>query len=54
MAILSADDWDCIFVLFVVWISHSAQGATRGWVMPGPVSKRFPLCKLPLFDTHYG
>ena len=32
--ILSADDWVCIFVLFVVWMRHPAQGDTTGWVMP--------------------
>ena len=32
--ILSAVDWVCIFVLFVVWMRHPAQGDTTGWVMP--------------------
>ena len=40
--ILCADDWICIFVLFVVWVRSLAQGATGGWVMPGLVFKLFP------------
>ena len=39
--ILSADDWVCIFVLFVVKMRHPAQGATGGWVMPGLTFKCF-------------
>ena len=39
--ILSADDWVCIFVLFVVKMRHPAQGATGGWVMPGLSFKCF-------------
>ena len=54
MAILSADNWVRIFVLFVVWISHPAQFAAGGWVMPGLVFKWFPLCELSLFDAPYG
>ena len=54
MVILSADDWVCIFVLFVVKMRHPTQGATGGWVMPGVVFKRFPLCEFSLFDTLYG
>ena len=30
MIILSADDWVCIFVPFVVWMRRPAQGATGG------------------------
>ena len=48
---LSADDWVCIFVLFVVWMRHPAQGATAGLVMLGLVFKWFPLCEFSLFDT---
>ena len=33
MVILSADDWICIFVFFVVWMRGPAQGATGSWVM---------------------
>ena len=51
MVILSADDWICIFVLFVVCTRLPAQGANGGWVMPGLVFKRFPLCEFSLFDT---
>ena len=51
MVILSADDWVCIFVSFVVWMRHPAQGATGGWVMPGFVSKLFPLWEFSLFDN---
>ena len=28
MAILPADYWVCVFVLFVVWLRRPAQGAT--------------------------
>ena len=51
MVILSADDWVCIFVFFVVWMRHPAQVATGGWVMLGLVFKRFPLGEFSLFDT---
>ena len=34
MVILSDDDWDFIFVLFVVLMRCPAQGATGGLVMP--------------------
>ena len=43
MVILSADDWICIFVLFVVCTRLPAQGANGGWVMPGLVFKWFSL-----------
>ena len=45
MVILSADDWLCIFVLFVVQMRRPAQGATGGWVMLGLLFKWFPLCE---------
>ena len=48
---LSADDWVCIFVLFVVWMRYISQGATGGWMMPDLVFKWFPLCEFSLFDT---
>ena len=51
MVILSADDWVCILVLFIVWMRRSAQGATGGWVMQGLVFKWFPLCEFSIFDT---
>ena len=51
MVILSADDWVCIFVLFVVWVRHFAQGAAAGWMMLGLVFKWFPLCEFSLSDT---
>ena len=52
MAILSADDWACIFVFFVVvlWMRRPAQGATGGWMIPGLVFRWFPLCELSQFD----
>ena len=49
--ILFAGDLVCIFVLFVILMRHPAQGATGGWMMPGLVFKRFPLCEFSLFDT---
>ena len=51
MVILSADDWVCIFVLFVVYMRCLAQGATGGWVMLGLILKWFPSCEFLLFDT---
>ena len=51
MVILSADDWVCIFVLFVVWMRCPAQSATGGWVVPGLVFKWFHLWEFSLFDT---
>ena len=51
VVILSADDWVCIFVLFVLQMKHPVQGATGGWVMPGLVFKWFPLCEFSLIDT---
>ena len=54
MVILSADDWVCIFVLFVVYMRCPAQGAICGWAMPGLVFQWFPFCEFSLFDTPYG
>ena len=51
MVILSADDWDCMFVLFVVLMRCPAQGASGGGVMQGLVFKWFPSCEFSLFDT---
>ena len=51
MALPSADDLVCIFVLFVVLMRHPAWGATGGWVMQGLVLKWFPLVEFSLFDT---
>ena len=51
MVVLSADDWVCIFVLFVVSMRRPALGATGGWVMLGLAFKWFPLCEFSLFDT---
>ena len=45
-----ADDWVCIFVVFVVLMRHPAQGATGGWVMQGLLFKWFPLCEFSLFN----
>ena len=50
MVILSADDWVCIFALFVIEMSCPAQGATGGWMIPGLVFRWFPLCELSQFD----
>ena len=54
MLILSADDWVCFFVLFVVSMRCPAQGATGGCVMLGLVFKWFPFCEFLLFDTPLG
>ena len=48
---LSADDWVCIFVLFVVWMRRPAQGATGICVMPGLVYKWLPLWEISLLNT---
>ena len=47
----SADDWVCIFVLFVIHMKRPAQGDTGGWVMPGLVFEWIPLCEFSVFDT---
>ena len=54
VVILSVDDQVCIFVLFVVWMRHLAQGATGDWVMLDLVFKWFPLCEFSLFYTPQG
>ena len=54
MVILSADDWVCNFVLFVVSMRCPAHSATGGWVMLGLVFQRFPLCDSSLSDTPWG
>jgi len=51
VVILSAANSVCIFVLFIFWMRHPAQGATGGWVILGHVFKWFPLCDFSLFDT---
>ena len=51
VVILSADDWVCIFVLFVVYTRCLAQCAAGGWVMLGLVFKQLPLFEFSLFDT---
>ena len=48
---MSADDFICTFVLFVVKMRRPAQGATGGWVMPGLVFRWFPLCEFSLFNA---
>ena len=50
MVILSADNWVCIFVLFVVWMRRPEEGATDSWVMLGLVDKWLPLPDFSLFD----
>ena len=52
VAILSADDWVCIFTLFVVYMRCLAQGVTGGWVMPSVLFKWCLLYAFSLFDTH--
>ena len=51
---MSADDWVCIFYLFLVWMRHHAQDATGGWVTLGLVFKWFSLWEFSLFDTPKG
>ena len=48
MVILAADDWVCIFVLFVVQMRSPAQGATDDWVIQGLVFKWLSLCDFSL------
>ena len=50
VVILSADNWVCIFVLFVVWMRRPEEGATDSWVMLGLVDKCLPLPDFSLFD----
>ena len=48
MVFLSDNDWDRIFVFFVVLMRRPAQGATGGCVMQGLIFKWFPLCEFSL------
>ena len=50
VVILSADNWVCIFVLFVVWMRHPEEGATDSWMMLGLIDKCLPLRDFSLFD----
>ena len=52
--ILSAGDCICVFVLFVGWMGHPAQGAAGGRVMPALVFTWVPLCGSSLFDALEG
>ena len=51
MVILSADDWVCSFVLFVVWMRYPGQGNIGGWLMLGLALKWFLLWEFSLFDA---
>ena len=51
MVILSADNWVCSFVLFVVLMKSPVQGAMCGWVMLGLVFSWFLFCEFSVFDT---
>ena len=51
---MSADDWVCIFVLFVVWMRCPVQSATGIWGMLGLVLKWFHLWEFSLVDTPQG
>ena len=51
LIILSADDWICIFVLFVVWMRWPVQGAAGSWVILGLIYKCLLLWEFSLFDT---
>ena len=48
MVILSAANSVCVFVVFVLWMRHPAQGATGVWVILGLVFSGF-LC----MTSHY-
>ena len=50
VVIMSADDWVCIFVLFVVWMRCPVQSATGIWGMLGLVLKWFHLWEFSLVD----
>ena len=54
MVLLSADDWVCTFVFFVVLFEASCTECCGGWVMLGLVLQWFPLCEFSLFDTPNG
>ena len=51
MVILCAEDWVCIFLLFVVWTRCPTLAVTGGWLIFSLVFKWFPLCEFSLFDT---
>ena len=48
VVILSADNWVCIFVLFIVWMRRPEEVATDSWVMLGLVESGC-LCEI----SHY-
>ena len=54
MVILFADDWVCVFVLFVVGMRCPALGAAGSWVMPGLVYKWRPLWEFSLVNMSWG
>ena len=33
VVVLSADDWVCVFILFVVWVRHPAESPGGSWIM---------------------
>ena len=51
VVLLSADDWVCTFVFFVVLFEASCIGGCSGWVMRGLALQWFPMCEFSLFDT---
>ena len=51
VVVLSADDLDCILVLFVVWMRHPAQDTAGNWVMPSLVYRWLPVWEFSLINT---
>ena len=54
VVILFADDWVCVFVLFVVRMRCPALDAAGSCVMPGLVYKWRPLWEFSLVNTSWG
>ena len=51
VVILFAGDWVCVFVLFVVWVSHPVWCSAGSWVLPGLVYGWRPLWEFSLINT---
>ena len=52
--ILFADDWNCVFVLFVIWMRHPAFGTAGIWMMLGLIYSSRPLREFLLINTPWG
>ena len=54
VVILFADDWVCVFVLFVVSVRCSALGAASSWLMTVLIYRWKSLWEFSLINTLWG